>query len=155
WKINGNSSSDCPNAAINASQKATCTTGTLVSPADQITATYAGDNNFTVSGTGTFTENVGKSGTTVNLTALPNPTTVNVPVTFTATVPAPGTAAPFPTGSVTFTQGANTLCGAPVVLSNPTPPLGGSNEPKAVCTTPFAVNNSYPVVANYNGDANF
>jgi len=153
FKINGASSPDCPATTIDATQKATCTTQSLVVPADIITASYAGDTNFTPVPSANFTETVTKASPTVGSTSSPNPASVNQSVTFTATVPSPagGTPTVFPSGSVTFTQGANVLCGGPVVLSSVYPPT-------ATCTYSFPRSFVAPaasLTATYSGDSNF
>ncbi|MGA9667888.1 MAG: FG-GAP-like repeat-containing protein, partial [Terracidiphilus sp.] len=56
FTINGSSNSDCPALKVNASQQATCTTSSLVVPADVVVATYSGDTNFTVATSPTVTE---------------------------------------------------------------------------------------------------
>jgi Bacterial Ig-like domain (group 3)/FG-GAP-like repeat len=152
FTINGIPSADCPAVKVNASQQATCTTRSLQAPADAIAATYSGDPNFTPVSGATFTEIVTKASPTVALTASPSPASVNQSVTFTATVPSPagGTPTVFPSGNVTFTQGANTLC-APVVLSSAYPPT-------ASCTYSFPAAMAAPgatVTATYSGDSNF
>lgn len=152
FTINGIPNADCPAVKVNASQQATCTTRSLQAPADAIAATYSGDPNFTpVSGT-MLTEIVTKASPTVAVTGSPSPASVNQSVTFTATVPSPagGASTVFPFGSVTFTQGANTLC-TPVVLSS-------ANPPTASCTYSFPTAVAAPgatVTAIYSGDSNF
>lgn len=156
FTLNGSPVATCSAVSVT-NQTASCTIQSLVAPADTITATYSGDANFKVTNPATFTESVTQGATTVVLTSSQNPSSVNHSITFSATVPAsPGqTAAPYPTGSVKFTQGATTLCGGPQVLSAPTLPLSPTNQPTATCTTTFSSATTYPVVATYSGDSNF
>ncbi len=148
--INGISNSDCPAVTLTSASAgaATCTTTSLVVPADTITATYAGDTNFTGPVTSpTFAESVGKTPATTTLaSSLPVSASVNQTVTFTATVKPPsGTV--LPTGTVTFTQGATNLCGA----------TGISNTTGiATCNYAFSsVTAGTTITATYSGDQSF
>jgi len=61
FEIDGNPSSDCPAVKVSlvgGMWSATCTTSSLVVPADVITATYSGDLNFAVAKPATITETV-------------------------------------------------------------------------------------------------
>jgi hypothetical protein len=151
--INGNPSADCPSVTLvpSSAGAAKCTTASLVVPADVITATYAGDNNFTFTGTATFTETVTKVAAQTVLVSSPTSPAVNQTVTLTATVTPPTGAATkvLPTGSVTFTQGATQLC-APVTLS-----VNATNS-TAVCSYVFtAANAGTTLTATYGSDSNF
>ena len=73
FKINGASSPDCPATTIDATQKATCTTQSLVAPADIITASYAGDTNFTPVPSANFTETVTKGLSNRGVDVIPRP----------------------------------------------------------------------------------
>ncbi len=155
--INGSANSDCPNQTVNASQQATCTTRSLVVPIDSIAASYSGDTNFTVTGATTINETVTKSTPAATLAASTLTPVVDQPITFTATVSAAAgqITTPFPTGSVTFTQGATVLCLSAQVLSTPTLPLSLANQPKATCTSALGAVGTLPVVATYSGDSNY
>jgi len=151
FTINGSSAGGCV-TALNSAGKASCTTTALVAPADNVAATYPGDANFTVAvSTVTVPQTVKKAVAQTTLTSsLPVSSTVNESVTFTATVAPPAGAATTiePGGSVTFFQGATTLCG-PVTLSSAQPPT-------ATCAHAFsAVSASTTITATYNGDTNF
>ena len=150
FTINGNPSSDCPAVKVNGSTgKATCTTASLVAPADVIGATYSGDANFTVANPASFTESVGTVAAQTALVSVPTSPAVNQAVVLTATVkpPSGSTTTLVPTGSVTFTQGTTTLCSA-VTLS-----AGVAN-----CSYAFTSAVASPgttVTATYSGDSNF
>src|SRR5262249_35408900 len=67
-------------------------------------------NNYIVTTQSDHTGVITQANTTATVTSTPNPSIVNQPVTFTATVA--GTPAPFacvPTGTVTFKEGSTTL----------------------------------------------
>jgi len=151
FAINGAASSDCPAVKVTAAGIATCTTSSLVAPADVITATYAGDSNFTVAVAATITETVGKVAADTTLTSAPASPSVNQQVTLKATVAAPGGGTPkvYPTGTVTFTEGAATLCAAVALAGNP-----------GTATCSYVFNAAIPspgstITATYSGDANF
>ncbi len=146
YTINGSPSSDCPAVKVSSTGAATCTTASLISPADVIDATYSDDVNFTFTGTATVTESVGKTAALTTLTSSPTPSDVNQLVTFTATVKAPsGTVVP--TGSVTFTLGPTTLCSAT-----------GISSTTGIATCNYAFSSMTPgttITATYGGDQNF
>ncbi len=153
FTINGSSSADCPPVKVNASQQAACTTKALVSPSDLIGATYSGDTNFPAAAGASYTELVTKAAPTVLLTAAPSPASVNQSVVFTATVPPPGsgTQTVLPSGSVTFTEGATTICPATVLNT-------AVNPPTAICNYAFPHVVASPgaaITATYSGDTNF
>jgi hypothetical protein len=82
----------------------------------------------------------GPAPTTTTLASSLNPSTVDDPVTFTATVSGGSS----PTGSINFTDGASSIAGcAAVVLS------GGS----AQCPTSALAQGTHSIVAKYSGDA--
>jgi hypothetical protein len=135
---------------VNSSQQATCTTSSLVSPADVIDATYSGDPNFTFTGTATITESVGKTGATTGLSSSLPTASVNQVVTFTAKVTAP-TGKVVPTGSVIFTQGSTMLCSA-VTLTV------GTSSSTATCNYAFpaaTATTGVTVTATFSGDSDF
>jgi hypothetical protein len=153
FTINGASISDCPAVVLTSltGPSATCTTASLVAPADNVQATYTLDTNFTVANPAVLPVNVAKSTPAITLTSSPAPSSVNQQVTFTATILAPGgaTAQVQPTGSVTFTQGSTTLCNAAGI---------NSSNHTATCVYTFTAVFPSPgttITATYTGDQNF
>lgn len=104
-----------------------------------LTASYSGDSNFT-SSSAALTQVVNAATTVTTLSSSPNPSSLNQNVTFTASVA--GQYAGSVGGTVTFTQGSNTL-------GTSTTTFG-----KATLSTSFAKVGTFPVVATYSGDAN-
>jgi len=152
FTINGVADARCPAFAINASQQATCVTNGLTAGNYQIGASYAGDTNFNTATATAINLAVNKAAPTVGLTSNSvTPFAVNRLITFTATVPTPGTGVQtvLPTGTVTFKQGATTLCA--------NAGLDASNPPQAVCPYSFPSPVAAPgiVTATYSGDSSF
>jgi hypothetical protein len=85
--------------------------------------------------------------TQVAVAAAPSSPTIGQPVTYTATVsvPSPGTGTP--TGTVSFTGAAGTLCAA-ATLSDTAPDT-------ASCTVSYTSAQTDTVTASYSGDANY
>ena len=106
-------------------------------------AGYSGDPNFGPSVSDSVTQRVGKSLSSTVLTSTPDSSGPLQPVTFTAkvSVVAPGVASP--TGTVTFTDGASTLCAGRV--------LDGSDS--ASCTSRIPITATQAIVANYSGNS--
>ncbi len=114
---------------------ATTTTSTLPVGSDSITANYSGDSNFNTA-TASLTQVVNKTTPVMTLTSSANPSTVNQPVTFTATLPTSVT------GTVTFKNGATVLGTSNV--------SGGT---ASISTSALPVGTD-PITATYGGDAN-
>jgi hypothetical protein len=154
FTINGSSSSDCPAVAVTLTGgvvSAKCTTSSLVAPADIVSATYTGDQNFTVATAAMSSESVSKAAAQTSLASSPVSPVVNQTTTFTATVLAPGGAGASvqPSGSVTFTQGATTLCAAATI---------NTSTHAATCSYAFSSVIASPgstITATYSGDQNF
>ena len=111
--------------------------------------------NFTYQGTATYAE---VYGTSTALASSVNPSLVGQSVTYTATVtgivgsgqdPLPNS----PTGTVTFKDGATTICTASGVAFSSTT----ATTSTATCTPPsYAVTGTHPITATYtNSDGNF
>lgn len=115
---------------------ASVNTSTLPGGSDVITATYSGDANNNTA-TATLTQTVNSTPSTITLTSSVNPSTVNQPVTFTATVPASAT------GTVTFTNGATVLGTSNV--SSGTATVSTSTLPVGADT----------ITATYSGDSTY
>ena len=142
FTINGAPSSDCPSVTVTSGGSATCTTASLVAPADIIGATYSADNNYKVASPVSITQSVGKTGATTVLTS--TTAYVNETVTLTATVTG---ATVLPTGTVAFTQGGTTLCAASVITTA---------TGKATCNYVFtSYSTGQTLTATYSGDSNY
>jgi hypothetical protein len=118
------------------------TTSSLTVGAHSITASYGGDTNFLPSKSGVLTETITSSPTTTTLASSLNPSTYSQGMTFTATVTpqGPGT----PTGTVTFTDGGNTLGASPLNSSG-----------QATFTTSALGAGPHTITASYSGDSGF
>ncbi|HYD42820.1 MAG TPA: Ig-like domain repeat protein, partial [Anaeromyxobacter sp.] len=132
----------CTAAALS-SGEATCTTSALTVGDHSVTATWAGDASLTGS-SGSVGHTVRSAASTTTLAAAPSPARAGQPVTLTATVAgaegAPGT----PAGTVTFQDGATTLCAAR--------PL---EDGAATCSTAALGVGVHTLGASYSGDASF
>ena len=104
-----------------------------------ITATYDGDNNFASSTSRSLLQTVDPIAVGINLASSMNPAVFGQTVTITATVTTPGA-----TGSITFTDGVNTLG---------TVPLTGAGL--AVFTYSGLTAGTHNILATYSGDPNF
>ena len=126
------------------SGQVTLATASLSQGAHSITAVYGGDGNFNPSTSLVLTQTVNKASTSVALVSSPNPSVVNQPVVFTATVSpvAPGSGTP--TGTVTFKEGATPLG---------TNALNAAGE--ASYTNAALAAGSHSITALYSGDSNF
>ena len=118
---------------------ASCSTTAIPTGTQTITAAYSGNANFLPS-TGTTTQTVNQASTTTTVSSSPNPSTFGESVTLTAHVTSAGGT---PTGSVTFSIGAETLCTAPL--------SGGV----ASCSSTSIPVGTQTITAAYSGDANF
>jgi hypothetical protein len=125
---------------------ASFSTASLAVGTHLITAVYSGDGNFTTS-MGTFTQTVGKAGTSTALSASISSSVSGQNITFTATVSASAPGGGTPTGTVQFLiDGSN--AGNPVNLSS----TGG------VVTASFSMaptGGTHTITASYSGDSNF
>ncbi len=121
--------------------KAVLSLSSLSGGVHSISATYSGDNNFSVSTSPPVSETVNKSPTAMTLASTPNPGTFGQAVVLTATVTAtPG----IPSGVVSFADGATTIGSAPL----------DKTGQATISVSSFAAG-SHTVTANYSGDANF
>ena len=126
-----------------ASGSATCSTAALSTGVHSITAAYSGDAiyNAVTSSALSQTVNAPKVAPSVTLTSSANPSTAGQSVTFTSTVTGSAGAA---TGTITFRDGATTLCSA-VALA------GGA----ASCSTAALASGTHSITAQYAGDTNY
>jgi hypothetical protein len=132
-------------APLDATGKATFTTSSLTMGSHALTASYAGDSNFTGS-SGSVTQTVNPAATLTQLTSSANPSATGQAVMLTAAVTPAVSGTGTPTGTVTFTD---TTTG--VTLGTPT--LDGSG--RASITTSALTVGSHGIVAAYSGDPNF
>jgi large repetitive protein len=110
-----------------------------------ITATYNGDSNFSGS-SGSLDSNpqvVKVDDTTIDLTSNVNPVAAGSPVAFQAVVKPAANGSIFPTGTVTYFDGATQI--AAVTLNNGT----------AIFTTSSLAPGNHIITAKYSGDGNF
>jgi large repetitive protein len=128
---------------INAGGVATYATSTLTAGVHQITAVYNGDASKQIQGStsAVLSQDV-QAPTTAALTSSLNPSFYGNSVTFTATIPTSGTAAP--TGTVSFLDGA-TQIGTGTLSGNPG---------VATFTTAILNMGTHIITASYPGDSN-
>jgi hypothetical protein len=112
-----------------------------------ITASYAGDGNFSGSVSGTVTETVVKADTTTTLNSLLNPSSLNQKVTFIARVSVGLPGSGEPTGVVTFYDGGTKL-------GTGTLRKAGGVTTATFSTTKLAAGD-HTITASYAGDKNF
>ncbi|WP_411136761.1 beta strand repeat-containing protein [Streptomyces sp. C10] len=110
-----------------------------------LTAEYSGDVDFS-SSTGTDSQTVGQTSSSMTLFTSPDPSVAGQQVTFTARVTAVPPGAGTPTGTVTFDFGDGT---APV-----TAPVS-SDEATVTHAYASTAGSPYTVTATYSGDADF
>lgn len=115
----------------------------LTSGLHSIMATYAGDGSFSQN-SGTTGITVNKAATTASLTSSASLSNLNQAVTFTATVSAVAPGAGTPTGAVTFSDGSSNL-GTAALDSTGT----------AAFTTSTLAAGAHAIAASYAGDSNF
>ena len=123
---------------------ATFTTNMLGGGTHNLTATFAGDANFTASTSNVDTVTITPAPTDTTLTLSAQTAVQGANVTLTATVTGAIPGLPPPTGTVSFFDGT-TLLG--------TSPLNGTGV--ATLTTSFLTNGPHVLTAVYSGDANY
>jgi sugar lactone lactonase YvrE len=128
-------------AALSANGTATLTTGSLSFGPHTLTAVYSGDTNHATSTSPVLSEQIVQAAGVV-LTSNLNPSISGTNVVFTATLSGVGSL--IPTGSVTFSDGANTL--ATVQL--------GATGAGSLQTAALTVG-SHTITASYSGDSNY
>jgi hypothetical protein len=128
------------NAVTLSGGTATCASAALPIGSDSVSATYSGDSNFNGSAA-SFNQAVSQSSTTVTLSSSVNPSGLDSPVTFTATItPQYGGQT---SGTVTFKDGLTTLGRTAV----------GGNA--ASLTKSDLAIGTHSITAIYSGDSNF
>jgi hypothetical protein len=125
---------------LNTSGQSFFATPILLAGGHSITATYSGDNNFSVGTSSPIAQIVGQASTSTSLTSSKNPSSSGEAVTFTAITRGVG----IPTGGITFKDGSSVL--ATVALD--------SAGQATYTTTTFALG-PHSISASYSGDANF
>ncbi len=122
--------------------KATYATSTLAGGSHSITASYLGATYFQASVSSALTQVVEDDSTTV-VTSSASPSKYGETVTLTATIK--HTAAPIPTGTVTFKSGTTILAAGVAV---------GGGGTATYTTSTFTVA-THPITAVYSGDSNY
>lgn len=149
----------CPKAPITVTAggaTATCTTTGLSLGSNDLTASYNGDSNYSVSPASNTVTLTLVTAPTHSLTGSPSSANINQTVTFTETVKAPASNQPKPTGTVTFSSSStgtsgpfsNLSCGNNGTVTIPTNGL-------ATCQASFATSGQYTIEATYSGDSNY
>jgi len=128
------------NAATLSGGTASCVSTSLPVGSDLVTANYSGDSNFSGS-SGSLTQTVNEASTTLMLVSSLNPSGLDSPVTFTATI-TPQYAGQA-SGTLTFKDGGTTLGSVAV----------GGNA--ASLTTSALAVGTRSITASYSGDSNF
>jgi Ca2+-binding RTX toxin-like protein len=109
--------------------------------AKTLTATYAGDSNFSGSTSASVSHQVDKADTTTTMTSdTPDPSTVGQAVTVSYTVVANAPGAGTPTGNVTVSDGTDSCTGTVAA---------------GQCTITFTSAGPKTLTATYSGDSNF
>ncbi len=143
--VNWSSNTGCGTTTVTSGNPgtATCTTSTLVSGTDTITATYSGDSNHSGS-TGTLSggQVVNQGSTTTAVGSSLNPSTNGQAVSFTANVTSTAGA---PTGTVQFSIDG-TAFGSPVTLASGSATSG---------TTSAMTVGTHTITAVYSGATNY
>jgi hypothetical protein len=147
---NGTTITGCSTQSVNASTgMATCTTTSLLTGPNAITATYSGDANYNASpASASTTQTVNKLSPTLVLTS-PS-ASAGMPVTLTATLGGVTITPNGPTGTVSFSTGGN-----PIVCTGPSTGTMNATTGVATCTTSALVVPADVVAATYNGDSNY
>jgi len=149
FKDGGNSISGCAAVALSGSgntKTAVCSTSSLAAGTHSIVATYSGDVANAGSASAALSQVISsKVASTTTLASSPNPSTVGARVTFTASV-----AGSAPTGTVVFTDGANTI-GKCAAVSLPRRSKGTVKT--ARCTISSLAAGTHGIGATYSGDA--
>ncbi len=137
--------------AINASGIATFTTSTLVSGSHAITASFAGDANYSAATSAVLNEVVNRTPTIIVVTESSPMQLLNSTVTFTANVTAPN---PTPTGTVTFFDGTTAIGSAPLSTDG-TAVVSLALSGSAAYATSSLTAGAHQITASYSGDTGF
>jgi len=131
--------------ALNGAGVATASTTTLAVGTHSLTANYAATTNYNASTSSpAITFVVNKANTTASTpTSTPNPSVFGQSVSFSSTVSVAAPGAGTPTGTITFKEGATTICTGTVAAGT------------ASCSSSTLTVGAHPVTATYDGDTNF
>jgi hypothetical protein len=124
--------------------KASITVNSFTGGTHSIVASYGGDGNFLTSSSDAILHTVNRSSTTTALNGGPNPSVFGQAVIFTATVTASGSGSGTPSGSVSFSDGGNSIGSA--ILDS---------AGKAAITVGSLAAGSHSLAVTYEGDSNF
>ena len=128
--------------SLDSSYRAAFTTSSLAVGSHSIAATYVPADSLLFSGSSTtLTQNVTSATATTTLSSTPNPSTFGQPASFAVVVKGNGRT---PTGTVTFTDGANILGIASL-----------DDSGQATFITSTLTIGSHAIIANHGGDPNF
>jgi hypothetical protein len=122
---------------------ATCVMPFEIAATHELTATYSGDADFTVSTSNELAQVVNAASTSVTTTSSANPSVTGQTITYTATVSRSEPAFGSPGGSVAFTDNSTLIPGCEAVTVN---------AGVATCTVTYLVPDAHSVVAMYSGD---
>ena len=130
-------------AALDAGGHASLSTSTLSAGSRSIAAVYEGDSAFSPSHSANLTQVV-KNSTSVAVTSTSNPSSPGQSIVLTATISSPPPFIGYPTGTMTFFDGATQLGTAAVSFPG-----------KATWTTSALGSGSHSITAAYGGDGAF
>jgi hypothetical protein len=130
-------------AVLDGAGHATLTTTALPAGTRAIVAVYGGSASYQPSKSGPLSQVI-KNTTSVAVTSSANPSAPGQSVTLTATISQPPPILGYPTGTMTFSDGAT-------VLGTPTVVFPG----KATFTTSALASGSHSITATYSGDSAF
>jgi hypothetical protein len=133
--------SDGTNSCTGTVAAGSCSLTFTSAGAKTLTATYAGDSNFSGSTSASVSHQVDKADTTTTITSdTPDPSTVGQAVTVSYTVVANAPGAGTPTGNVTVSDGTDSCTGTVAA---------------GQCTITFTSAGPKTLTATYSGDSNF
>ena len=140
---------NCASVAVTTTGSATCSDASLSLGSHTITAKYSGDTNFGGS-SGTVTQQVNQSPTSVSVSSPTPSSTVNQSVTFNATV------------STSVSGGSTTFAGTMTITDSTTSTVictqaitGTATSATASCSTSSLAAGTHTITAAYSADTNF
>lgn len=130
-------------ATVDATGHAALTTSALVAGSRVVAAVYGGDATFNPSRSANVTQVV-RNSTSVVVTSTANPSSPGQSIVLTATIASPPPFIGYPTGSITFKDGAAVLATVSVAFPG-----------RATYTTSALASGSHSITAVYTGDSLF